>query len=346
MNQKTIVVAMSGGVDSTVSAALLKEQGHRVIGMTMRIWDGAGQLGDGGGEARVMAERIGIPFHQVDLRREFRDQVVDPFRAEYFCGRTPNPCVLCNKAFKFRILLEKAAGLGADLLATGHYVRVVKNGDRFTLVKGTNRHKDQSYFLFTLTQEQLGRVCFPVGEMDKDQVRACAVRLGLPVAEKSDSQDICFIPDGDYIRFLEEEGSGNPAGGEIVHVSGQVLGRHGGAYRYTVGQRRGLGLSWPEPLYVVRIDAGARRVVVGERYHLNTTEMTVAETNWIIPEPDSTLRACCRIRYRHREAPAAIEPLGGGRFRVVFDEAQQGVTPGQAAVFYDGDRVLGGGWIE
>lgn len=346
MKQKTIVVAMSGGVDSTVSAALLKEQGHRVIGMTMRIWDRPAQPGDGAGDARAMAERLGIPFHLVDLRREFRDQVVGPFCAEYFCGRTPNPCVLCNKAFKFRTLLENAAGLGADLLATGHYVRVLKDGNRFALAKGTNRHKDQSYFLFTLTQEQLGRVCFPVGEMDKDQVRAYAARLGLPVAGKGDSQDICFIPDGDYIRFLEEEGSGKPAGGEIVHVSGQVLGRHGGTYRYTVGQRRGLGLSWPEPLYVVRVDAGSRRVVVGERRHLDVTEMTVAEINWIIPESDAALRVRCRIRYRHREAPATIAPLGDGRFRVVFDEPQQGVTPGQAAVFYDGDRVLGGGWIE
>jgi tRNA-specific 2-thiouridylase len=346
MDKKTVVVAMSGGVDSTVSAALLQQQGYRVIGMTMRIWDRGDPVFDEARDARQMAEKLGIPHHLIDLRREFRQQVVEPFCAEYFSGRTPNPCVLCNKAFKFRLLLEKAAELGGDLLATGHYVRVVEEDGHFSLVKGTNRHKDQSYFLFTLTQDQLRRVCFPVGEMTKSEVRACAASLGLHVADKGDSQDICFIPDGDYIRFLEEEGNRAPEVGEIVHVSGQVLGSHRGTYRYTIGQRRGLGLAWPEPLYVVRIDALNRRIVVGEKPHLDMTEMTVAGTNWIIPEPRGLLRACCRIRYRHHEAPAAIELLAGGRCRVLFDEAQHGVTPGQAAVFYDGDRVLGGGWIE
>lgn len=347
MEKKTVVVAMSGGVDSTVSAALLKEQGHRVIGMTMRIWDRPDQVGDGAGDARKMAEQLGIPFHLVDLRSEFRTQVVEPFCAEYFRGNTPNPCVLCNKAFKFRLLLEKAAELGADLLATGHYVQVKEeeNG-RFALVKGVNRHKDQSYFLFTLTRQQLQRVCFPVGRMSKDEVRAYATTLGLAVADKSDSQDICFIPDGDYIRFLEREGGGSQGSGEIVHVSGRILGRHQGTYRYTIGQRRGLGLTWPEPLFVVNIDALAKRIVVGERHHLDVRELTVADTNWIIDEPSAPITARCRIRYRHHEAPATITPLADGRCSVLFDEPQQGVTPGQAAVFYDGDKVLGGGWIE
>jgi tRNA-specific 2-thiouridylase len=345
MEKKTVVVAMSGGVDSTVSAALLKEQGYRVIGMTMRIWDRGDPAFDEARDARQMAEFLGIPHHLIDLRPEFREKVVEPFCTEYFSGRTPNPCVLCNKAFKFRRLLEVAAELGGDLLATGHYVRVAEKEGRMALVKGANRHKDQSYFLFTLTQEQLRKVCFPVGGMSKDEVRAYAARLGLRVADKSDSQDICFIPHGDYIRFLEEEGGPVPAAGDIVHVSGQVLGRHGGTHRYTIGQRRGLGLAWSEPLYVVRIDAPNRQVIVGERHHLDVTEMNVEMTNWIIPAPQEPLQARCRIRYRHHEAPATIEPLPGGRCRVLFDEAQHGVTPGQSAVFYDGDEVLGGGWI-
>jgi tRNA-specific 2-thiouridylase len=345
MQKKTVVVAMSGGVDSTVAAALLKEQGHRVIGMTMRIWDRGEPAFDEARDARQMTEFLGIPHHLIDLRAEFREKVVEPFCAEYFSGRTPNPCVLCNKAFKFRRLLEVAAELGGDLLATGHYVRIAEREDRLALVKGTNRHKDQSYFLFTLTQDQLRRVCFPVGGMGKDEVRAYAGRLGLRVADKNDSQDICFIPHGDYIRFLEEQGGQTPDCGDIVHVSGKVLGRHEGTYRYTIGQRRGLGLAWPEPLYVVRIDAPNRRVIVGEKNHLDVTGMQVEMTNWIIPAPLELLRARCRIRYRHHEAPATIEPLGEGRCRVTFDEAQHGVTPGQAAVFYDGDEVLGGGWI-
>lgn len=345
MDKKTVVVAMSGGVDSTVTAALLKERGHRVIGLTMRIWDRGDPVFDEARDARQMAEFLKIPHHLIDLRQEFRSEVVEPFRKEYFSGRTPNPCVLCNKVFKFRRLLEIASGLGGELLATGHYVRVMEKEGRPALVKGTNRHKDQSYFLFTLTPDQLRRVCFPVGDRSKEEVRAYAARLGLQVADKGDSQDICFIPHGDYIRFLEEEG-GAPGPGPIIHVSGKVLGEHAGTHRFTIGQRRGLGLAWTEPLYVVSIDASCGQVVVGEKPHLDVTEMIVADTNWIAPPPQEAFRARCRIRYRHKEAPATIEPLHEGRWRVIFDQAQHGVTPGQAGVFYDGDEVLGGGWIE
>ncbi|OEU50462.1 MAG: tRNA 2-thiouridine(34) synthase MnmA, partial [Desulfuromonadales bacterium C00003096] len=233
----------------------------------------------------------------------------------------------------------------ADQLATGHYVRVLQRDGRYLLAKAHSAHKDQSYFLFTLTQDQLSRVCFPLGEMDKDQVRIKASELGLSVAGKSDSQDICFIPDGDYIGFLEGQMGTEDRSGEIVHVGGQVLGRHAGTYRYTVGQRRGLGLAWTEPLFVVRIDAAQRQVVVGERRYLDVSELVVSDCNWIIAEPSEPLRCRVRIRYRHREAPATVTVLGEGRCKVVFDEPEKGITPGQAAVFYEDDLVLGGGWI-
>ncbi len=342
MDKKRIMVAMSGGVDSSVVAALLLQQGHEVQGMTMRVWDGPVAVAT---DARRVADQLGIPFHLVDLREEFQQRVVMPFCTEYMKGRTPNPCVLCNQVFKFRLLLEQAQALGAEQLATGHYARVIQRQGRYLLAKGHSAHKDQSYFLFTLTQAQLSRVCFPLGEMDKDQVRGKAGELGFSVAGKSDSQDICFIPDGDYIGFLEGQMDSADRSGEIVHVDGRVLGRHEGTYRYTVGQRRGLGLAWTEPLFVVRIDATRRQVVVGERPYLDVSELMVNDCNWIVAEPSESLRCRVRIRYRHREAPATVTVLGGGRCRVVFDAPEQGITPGQAAVFYEDDLVLGGGWI-
>lgn len=348
-NKKHIVVAMSGGVDSTVAAALLLAQGHQVSGLTMRVWD-TEPLAEGQDpahirDARRVANDLGIPLHVVDLREEFRQQVVTPFCAEYFAGRTPNPCVLCNRVFKFRRLLQEADRLGADALATGHYARIVEDGHLRILVKGANQHKDQSYFLFTLTQQQLQRVVFPLGDMNKDDVRAHAQRLGLHVAQKGDSQDICFIPDGDYIGFLERQSDAPCAEGSIVHVSGKVLGKHRGAYRFTIGQRRGLGIAWPEPLYVIAIDAARQQVVVGELEHLKVDRLVTTGTNWIVPAPQQPLRARCRIRYRHHEALCTLIVLDDERVEVRFDEPQNGVTPGQAAVFYDGDRVLGGGWI-
>ncbi len=342
MEKKKIVVAMSGGVDSSVVAALLQRQGHAVQGLTMRVWDGPVDVAV---DARRVAAQLGIPHHLVDVREQFRQRVVDPFCAEYLAGQTPNPCVLCNKTFKFRVLLDRAVEVGADRLATGHYVRVLQQDGRYAMAKGCSRHKDQSYFLFALTQQQLGRVCFPLGDLDKEQVRALARQWQLPVAAKSDSQDICFIPDGDYIGFLERHLAVGDSGGDIVHVDGRVLGRHSGVYRYTIGQRRGLGLTWPEPLFVVRIDAVQRQVTVGERCHLDVAELTLRDCNWIIPSPAEPLRCQVRIRYRHQEAAATVTPLDTGRCRVVFDFPEQGVTPGQAAVFYDQDRVLWGGWI-
>ncbi len=349
---------MSGGVDSSVAAGLLKEQGHEVIGITMQIWDYSSFTechGDTFGtccsiddvhDARRVAESLDIPFYVVNFEKAFQQQVIDRFCDDYFAGRTPNPCVLCNQDLKFEMLLRRARELEADLLVTGHYARIEQADSGYALRKGLDPAKDQTYFLFTLTQEQMGMVRFPLGGMTKDEVRGHAARLGLRVAEKAESQDICFVPDGDYVRFLEEERGAGKMNGEIVHVSGQVLGRHRGTYRYTIGQRKGLGLSWSEPLYVVGIDAEKRQVIVGEKENLSVTEFTIEKTNWLIDVPTEPLRSACRIRYRHHEAPATITPLEGGRAQVVFDLPQKGVTPGQAAVFYDGDRVIGGGWIE
>lgn len=348
---------MSGGVDSSVAAALLKEQGCEVIGMTMQVWDYSGFTAKSGEtfgtccslddvhDARRVADSLDIPFYVLNFEKEFTEKVIDAFCDDYFNGRTPNPCVLCNQVLKFETLLRRARELQADYLVTGHYARIVFEQGRYALHKGCDPGKDQSYFLFTLTQQQMSCVRFPLGAMSKAEVRKHAVRLGLQVAEKPESQDICFVPDGDYVRFLEEQRGHGRMDGEIVHLDGQTLGRHQGTYRYTIGQRRGLGLSWSEPLYVVAIDAPNRRVIVGEQRHLAVDGCRVRDLNWIVPTPRESMRAACRIRYRHKEVPATITPCEGGQVAVTFDQPQQGVTPGQAAVFYDGDRVLGGGWI-
>lgn len=355
--KKRVVVAMSGGVDSSVTAGLLVEAGHEVIGLTMQIWDYSTFTADHGEsfgtccslddvyDARRVADTLGIPFYVVNFEKDFQRQVIDRFCDDYFAGRTPNPCVLCNQRLKFELLLRRARELEADWLATGHYARVEEGDGRFALLKGRDPAKDQSYFLYTLDQEQMRQVRFPLGDLTKDEVRAHAARFQLPVAEKAESQDICFVPDGDYVRFLEEERGPGQRDGEIVHVSGKVLGHHLGTYRYTIGQRRGLGIAWPDPLYVVGIDAETRRVLVGEKEHLAVAELTVREVVWGAQEPPVAIRAHCRIRYQQREVPATITPLAGKGARVQFDQPQCGVTPGQAAVFYAGDRVLGGGWI-
>jgi tRNA-specific 2-thiouridylase len=354
---KRVVVAMSGGVDSSVAAALLKEQGCEVIGMTMQIWDYSSFTDEHGEkfgtccslddvyDARRVAESLEIPFYVVNFEKQFETAVIDRFCDDYFNGRTPNPCVLCNQVLKFEILLRRARELQADYLVTGHYAQLVQEDGQMTLRKGRDRNKDQTYFLFTLTSEQMQYIRFPLGGMTKQEVRGHAARLGLQVAEKPESQDICFIPDGNYVRFLEEQRGPGTMNGDIVYIDGQVLGRHQGTYRYTVGQRRGLGLAWPEPLYVVGIDAANRRVIVGEKQHLSVSRCHVFDVNWFIQPPSGTIEASCRIRYRHQEVPSRITTLGGGTVQIDFDEPQKGVTPGQAAVFYDDDRVIGGGWI-
>jgi tRNA-specific 2-thiouridylase len=354
-----VVVAMSGGVDSSVTAALLKEQGYEVIGISMQVWDyskftaadgeksGACCSLDDIHDAGRVAEQLGIPFYVVNFEEEFQRLVIDDFVAEYFRGRTPNPCVRCNQWIKFELLQKKARELAADFLATGHYARIVREASgRYRLMKGVDEGKDQSYFLFTLSQKQLAATRFPLGEMTKKEVRLLASGYGLRVAEKGESQEICFVPDDDYIRFLEEVCGKDRLSGDIVDSRGSVLGRHNGTYRYTVGQRKGLGIAHSHPLYVLGVDTSRKEVIVGGKDELSRDGLFAAEVNWIAPAPNSDIEATCKIRYRHKPTACTIHPLPGDRAEVRFRRSEKAITPGQAVVFYDGDEVLGGGWIE
>ncbi|HEX8720268.1 MAG TPA: tRNA 2-thiouridine(34) synthase MnmA [Pyrinomonadaceae bacterium] len=364
-----IAVAMSGGVDSSAAAALLKGAGHELVGFTMQLWNqrrglSVGEDGeplpsrccslDDVYDARRVAEDLGFPFYVLNLERDFERDVVEPFVRSYLEGETPIPCVACNSRLKFAALDRTALSVGCEKVATGHYARVRFDGaaNRHRLLRGLDARKDQSYFLWELTQEQLSRTLFPLGEMTKDEVREAARRAGLYVAGKRESQEICFVPDGDYAgfieRYLEAEGreAERPARGEIVDTEGRAVGAHEGVHRYTVGQRRGLGVSRQLPLYVVRVEPEANRVVVGRGDELLSSEFTAAGVNWVaFDEPPQPVRADVRVRYRHSESPATVTPLGGGRARVRFDGPQRAVTPGQACVFYRGEEVVGGGWI-
>jgi tRNA-specific 2-thiouridylase len=351
-----IVVAMSGGVDSSVAAALLARAGHEVIGLSMQLYDqreGQVRFGtcctiDDLHDARRVAARIGIPHYIVNFERQFADTVVSNFVTEYVSGRTPIPCVHCNGDLKFATLSERAAGLGAEFVATGHYAQVTYDEDarRYELRRGVDPSKDQSYFLFSLTQAQLAHAMFPVGALAKAEVREHARALGLPVAEKPDSHEICFVPDGNHAAFLERHGARN-AGGVIRTADGDVVGRHGGVHRFTVGQRKGLGVSARIPLYVIGIDAAAQTVTVGPRQALERCELTASGVNWIAGVPPAPgTRVTAQIRYRHREAAATLRPADGGRVTVFFDEPQAAVAPGQAVVFYQENVVVGGGWID
>lgn len=346
-NGKKIAVAMSGGVDSSTVAALLKQQGAEVIGINMKLFAREGEDPTAKGDAEVVANYLGIEFHQVHFEKEFSELIIEEFRERYFGGETPNPCVRCNRFVKFGLLLDKARELGADFLATGHYVRTRQDAEgRWQMVKAAFIAKDQSYFLYTLTQEQLSRVIFPLGDMpSKDEVRRLAAEFGLPVAQKGDSQEICFIPGDDYVAFLEKDAAAAREG-EIVHVNGTVLGKHSGTHRFTIGQRRGLGIAWKEPLYVVAIDAEQNKVIVGEQEGLFAPGLRVTDLNWIIMPHSDTIETTCKIRYRQQPVACTVRLLGGAEGEIHFHEPQKSVTPGQSVVFYSGDVLIGGGRIE
>jgi tRNA-specific 2-thiouridylase len=299
-------------------------------------------------DARRVAASLGIPHYIVNLERQFGEHVLSNFIGEYASGRTPIPCVHCNGDLKFAELADRARGFGALAVATGHYARVAHDASGpYRLLRGVDASKDQSYFLFTLSQDQLAHAQFPVGALAKDDVRAAARRFGLRVAEKPDSQELCFAPSGGHAAFVDEHLPEPVGAGVITDRDGRVLGRHEGTHRFTIGQRKGLGLSAGVPLYVVDIDAADRRVVVGPREALERTTLSASQVNWISGEtPSAPVRALARVRYRHHEAPATITSLEGAKARVEFDEPQTAITPGQAVVFYDGDEVLGGGWID
>lgn len=364
----TIAVAMSGGVDSSTVAAMLRSEGHEVIGLTMQLWNQrrlAGHEGmpesvqgrccslDDVYDARRVAETIGIPYYVVNHQERFEREVVRPFVNEYLSGRTPIPCSLCNNHLKFDDLLVVARQIGAERLATGHYARIAfsEQSGRWLLMRPKDYSKDQTYFLFGLTQEQLGQTMFPLGEMTKPEVRALARSLGLALAEKPDSQEICFVPGGDYKKFLDaylaEQGEALPdTAGELVTTTGEVIGEHGGIHNFTVGQRKGLGVATGSPLYVIQIKGDKREVVVGQQEELYSKTLRARKVNLIsVEDLREPMRVGVKIRHRHEPAIATIERTGGDEVTITFDEAQRAITPGQAAVFYNSDVVVGGGWI-
>ncbi|HBG45947.1 MAG TPA: tRNA 2-thiouridine(34) synthase MnmA [Deltaproteobacteria bacterium] len=360
MSRKKAVVAMSGGVDSSTALALLVEQGYECVGVSMQLWDYS-KKEDGSGatpgscctlddihDARRVAESLGAPFYVVNVEEAFSKEVVDYFISSYTSGSTPNPCIKCNQILKFEVLLNKALGLEADYLATGHYARIERGPWGFSLKKGADQDKDQSYFLFTMTQRQLERVLFPVGSLTKAEVRERARKLGLKTSEKAESQEICFVEEPSYAQFLSERVASAP--GDIIDTTGKVLGAHKGLFNYTIGQRKGLSLSGG-PFYVLDIDVPSNKVVVGPMDMLYSKGLVAREVNWINPESKEKAGSGltgveAKIRYRHAGAKCAVTSRNDGSIEVIFEEPQKAVTPGQAVVIYRGDEVLCGGWIE
>ncbi|MBC8097360.1 MAG: tRNA 2-thiouridine(34) synthase MnmA [Akkermansiaceae bacterium] len=372
-----VVVGMSGGVDSSATAALLQEQGFDVVGITLKLWpqDCVNRAEDkccgpqAVTDARSVCHKLGIPYYLIDESAEFQKHVIQYFADEYKAGRTPNPCVMCNQNLKFGRLIDRANQLGADFIATGHFARIEKVGSsrhesahsesvagsqsgltsaatRYLLKRGKDLRKDQSYFLFSLRQDQLARAMFPLGEMTKTDTREVARHCNLKTADKAESMEICFVPDNNYGGFLQSANLVQKHRGEIVNLQGHVLGHHDGIEFYTIGQRKGLGLSTPQPLYVIELDAENNRVVVGDDTALDRDEFTVQNCNWIPWEnPPASIEVTAKIRYNHPGTPATVTPLEQGRARVKLHTPQRAVTPGQASVFYQDDLVVGGGWI-
>ena len=340
--KRKVAVAMSGGVDSSLTAAILLNRGFEVVGVTMQLDDVSAEFQD----AKAVASQLGIVHYVADFRKIFRAEIENYFVAEYLRGRTPNPCVRCNKKIKFGKLFDFAKYIGADYLATGHYARIVFEDDRYKLKKGVDLKKDQSYVLYNLTAENLSRIIFPLGDMSKTETRTVAESLKLSVAHKRDSQEICFVPNNDYKDFISRRADNSNAlkAGDIVDTSGKVLGRHNGVANYTIGQRKGLGIAAESPLYVVRIDVDKRQVIVGKSDELFSDELTVENVHWIYPPEKFPVKLQAKIRYGFRVADCTVENFGDN-LHVKFNEPQRAITAGQSIVFYDGDEVLGGGVI-
>ncbi len=340
---KKVLIALSGGVDSSVAAHLMLEKGYACIGATMQLLDNAeAQISD----AESVAKRLGIPFYAFDMRKEFREKIIGEFIKSYENGETPNPCVLCNREMKFGMLLEKAKELGCDFIATGHYAKVENQNGRFVLKKAETSEKDQSYFLYSLSQEQLSRIKFPLGEYSKDEIRKIAEDLQLVTAKKKDSQDICFVPNGDYIKVIEALTHKTYEKGNFTDIDGKVLGQHQGIIRYTTGQRKGLGVAFGKPMYVKGKNIATNEVVLCSDEELYETEIKVKQLNWIaFEQAPNSLECSVRIRYRHTEQPATVT-VNGDTATVKFQTPQRAATVGQSAVFFKGNSVLGGGIIE
>ena len=351
MSSKKVVIGMSGGVDSSVAAALLKEKGYEVIGLTMRLWTGETALPDGENDARRICEKLGIEHRVVDFTKEFEEYVINYFTDEYSLGRTPNPCIMCNKYLKFDAMLRAAEELGADYIATGHYARIEYNEEkgRYLLKRATSDKKDQTYALFSLNQKQLSKTLMPLGDLEnKEETREIAGRLRLVTANKPDSMEICFVPDNDYVSFIEKRTNKKMPKGNFVDLDGNVLGKHSGIINYTIGQRKGLGVTFGKPMFVIKIDPETNDVTLGEKGTEFSKELFAKKLNFIPFESlDEPIKVKAKIRYSAKEADALVIPENGGA-RVVFDVPQRAVTPGQAVVFYepDGDVVIGGGIIE